>query len=252
MREDENGRDTTMGGKMAKLLYRTIEKIEEKENIGPFGEWRREFCGQYREVLIRARDKIYNDLENRLASKGEEITCRKGCTYCCFHYVAVPLAHGIVIVDYLYQRKKVLRKFIGNYQQWFHEGHAVAKAIDETRIHAFSSSMPIDDIIAVTRPFSMRYLEMNIPCPFLEQDACLIYAVRPLPCSGHHSVSPPEWCSFDRDEEPVIHHLIADDEDLLSFLDLAGPRLMVYELTLPVMIYRLLTEGSASLIQSTL
>lgn len=241
-----------MDGKMAKLLYRNIEKIEEKENAGPYGAWRREFCGHYREVLVRARDKIYNALEIRLASKGEEVTCRKGCTLCCFHYVAVPLAHGIVIVDYLYHRKKVLRKFIENYEQWLHKGLAVAQAVDETRMRAFSSSMPINDIITVTRPFSMRYLKMKIPCPFLDHDACLIYAVRPLPCSGQYSVSPPEWCSLDREEEAVIHHLIADDEDLLSLLELAGPRLMVYELTLPLMIYRILTEGSASLIQSCL
>jgi len=237
---------------MTKHLHRHIEKIEEKENADSYGAWRRDFCGQYREVLIRARANSYSALEKRLASKGGKISCRKGCTWCCFHYVAVPLAHGIVIVDYLYHRKKVLKKFIENYERWHNKGYHVSNTVDETRMRAFSSSMPINDIIAVTRPLSMRYLEMNIPCPFLEQDSCLIYAVRPLPCSGHYSVSPPEWCSLDREEEPVIHHLITDDEDLLSFLELAGPRLMVYELTLPVMIYRLLTEGSASLIQSSL
>jgi hypothetical protein len=45
----------------------------------------------------------------------------------------------------------------------------------------------------------------------------------------------------------VIHQLVADDEDLLKFLELAGPRLMVYEMTLPTLIYRFLTEGASSI-----
>lgn len=164
----------------------------------------------------------------------------------------MPLAHGIVIVDDLYGRKNLLRTFIRNYERWRHRGDAISKTLDETRVRAFSSSMSIHEIIAVTRPLSMRYLERNIPCPFLENEACLIYAVRPLPCSGQFSVSPPERCSPDAAEEAVIHQLVADDEDLLKFLELAGPRLMVYEMTLPTLIYRLLTEGASSVIRSCL
>lgn len=233
---------------MAKHQDRQIESIEAKENIGPYGVWRREFCRKYRELLVQARKRSYNSLINTLASKGEKITCQKGCTYCCFHYVAVPLAHGIVIVDYLYNRKELLKKFIRNYEKWCHEGYDISNIIDYTRVQAFSSSMPIHDIIAVTRPLSTRYLEMEIPCPFLVNDACLIYDVRPFPCSGQHSVSPPDWCALATAEQAVIHQIILDDEDLLKFLQLAGPQLMIHEVTLPIMIYKLLTEGASSII----
>jgi len=239
-------------GKMAKGPYRQIEKIEAQEKGGPYGAWRRDFCGKYRELLVQARNHSYTALEKKLAATGGRITCRKGCTYCCFHYISVPLAHGIVIVDDLYGRKNLLRTFIRNYERWRHKGNAISKTLDETRVRAFSSSMSIHEIIAVTRPLSMRYLESNIPCPFLEEEACLIYAVRPLPCSGQFSVSPPERCSPDAAEEAVIHQLVADDEDLLKFLELAGPRLMVYEMTLPTLIYRLLTEGASSMIRACL
>ena len=232
---------------MAKSPYRQIEKIEAQEKGGPYGAWWREFCGNYRELLVQARNHSYTALEKKLAATGERITCRKGCTYCCFHYISVPLAHGIVIVDYLYGRKHLLRAFIRNYERWRHKGKAISKTLDETRVRAFSSSMSIHEIIAVTRPLSMRYLESNIPCPFLEEEACLIYAVRPLPCSGQFSVSPPERCSPAAAEGAVIHQLVADDEDLLKILELAGPRLMVYEMTLPTLIYRFLTEGASSI-----
>jgi len=234
---------------MAKSRYRQIKKIEAKENIGAYGTWRRELCRKYRELLIQTRNNSYNTLVKTLASKGERITCLKGCTYCCFHYVAVPLTHGMAIVDYLYDRKELLKQFIHNYEKWRHKGYDISNVIDHTRVNAFSSSMPINDIIAVTRPLSMHYLQMGIPCPFLVNDACLIYPVRPLPCSGQYSVTPPDWCNPDAGEKAVIHQMVPDDEDLLKILQLADPQLMVYELTLPIMIYKLLTEGASSLIR---
>jgi Fe-S-cluster containining protein len=231
---------------MAKHHYKQIEKIEAKENTGPYGAWRREFSRKYQELLIRARNNSYSSLVKTLSSKGETISCRKECTYCCFHYVAAPLAHGIVIVDYLYNRKELLKQFIHNYEKWRHKGYNISNINDHTRVQAFSSSMPINDIIEVTRPLSMRYLEMDIPCPFLVNNTCLIYAVRPLPCSGQYSVSPPDWCAPAAGKKAVIYQLIPDDEDLMKFLQLADPRLMLYELTLPIMIYKLLTEGVSS------
>lgn len=232
---------------MAKHRYRQIEKIEEKENIGPYGAWRRDFCRNNREFLVQARNNIYRSLVDTLTSRGEKITCRKGCTYCCFHYVAVPLAHGIVIVDYLYNRKKLLKKFIHNYEKWKNVANDIPDIIDYTRGQAFASSMPINDIVAVTRPLSMRYLAMDIPCPFLANDTCIIYDVRPLSCSGQYSVSPPDWCASATAENAVIYQLVPQDEDLMKMLQLAGPQLMTHEVTLPIMIYKLLTEGASSI-----
>ena len=237
---------------MAKHRNRQIETVQEKEHAGPCGAWRRDFCAKYRELLARARDNSYHALADTLASRGEKITCRKGCTHCCHHYVAAPLAHGIVIVDYLYGRKELLKGFIQNYETWRHRGHALSNSIDSTRTRAFSSSLPIRDIITVTRPLSMRYLEMGIPCPFLVNDSCVIYPVRPMPCAGQYSVSPPDWCAPGSREQAVIHQLVPDDEDLLEILRLAGPHLMTHEVTLPILIYRLLTEGVSSVLSSCL
>ncbi|PKN68774.1 MAG: hypothetical protein CVU54_12950 [Deltaproteobacteria bacterium HGW-Deltaproteobacteria-12] len=235
---------------MAKTSYRQIEKIETKEKSGYYGTWRRDLCRNYRELLAQARSNSYNSLVKTLASKDERITCRNGCTYCCSHYVAVPLTHGMAIVDYLYDRKELLKQFLSNYEKWRHKGYDISNVIDSTRSQAFSASMPINDIIALTRPPSMRYLQMGIPCPFLVNDACLIYAVRPLPCSGQYSVTPPDWCNPEAGEKAVIYQLVLDDEDLLKILQLTAPELMLYELTLPIMIYKLITEGAASIISS--
>jgi hypothetical protein len=233
---------------IVKQLSRRFKEIEEKEKKGAHGAWRKELCKKYPEVLIRIQNNTYNSLVEKLSAKGEAITCRKGCTHCCFHYVAVSLAHGIVIADYLYKSKELLKQFVDNYEIWRRKGHSISKSIDHARIQALSSSMPIDRVIAETRPLSEQYLNMNIQCPFLEDRRCFIYEVRPLSCSGHYSASLPDWCAPGARQKPVIHHMIPNDEDLMEIMRLVDPQLMLYELTLPTMIHKLLTEGSSSVI----
>ncbi len=180
----------------------------------------------------------------------EEITCYKGCPHCCFHYVAVPLAHGMVIVDYLYKQRQKLKQFIQSYDKWRHQGLNISNRIDRERARAFSLSMPVNDIIAVTRPLSAQYFEANITCPFLVNQTCLIYNIQPFPCSGQYSVTPPDLCAPDTADKAVIYQLVHDDEDLIKFLELAGADLMVNEMTLPIMVYRLLTQGASSVLDS--
>lgn len=232
---------------MVKPLSRQIKKIEAKENKGAYGAWRKGFCRKYLEMLIRLRKNTYNAFVEALTPKGEMITCRKGCTYCCFEHVTVSIAHGIVIVDYLYNRKGLLKQFVRNYEKWCDKGYTLSGSIDRTRIQASSAVMPINRVMAAIEPLSARYVDMNIQCPFLVDNRCCIYDVRPLPCSGHYSVSLPEWCAPSSPRKPVIHQLIPHEEDLSKIVLLADPRFILYELTLPVMIYKLLTEGASSI-----
>ena len=229
-----------------KQLSRQIKKIEKKEKKASYGVWRKEFCTKYLEALIRIQDNTRNALVENLSSIDETITCREGCTYCCFHYLTVSLAHGIVIVDYLYKKKELLRQFIDNYEEWQNKGHAVSDSIDRIRLEALSSSTPIDRVMADTRPLSSRYLDMNIQCPFLLDNKCFIYDVRPMSCSGHFSISPRDWCAPASGQKPVLHNIVPNDEDLIRIMRLADTRLVMYELTLPTMINKLLTEGSSS------
>jgi len=233
---------------MVKQLSRQLKKIEAKENTGAYGVWRKDFCKRYLELLVRTRNNTYRSLLETLAAEDGIITCRKGCTHCCFHYIAVSLTHGMVIVNYLYKRKELLEQFLDNYRRWHGEGYRISENIDHARIQAFSSSMPIDQVIAITRPLSRRYFEMNIQCPFLVDDKCIIYEFRPLPCSGHYSVSPPNRCASVARQEPVIRQLIPNDEDLSEMVLLTDPRLTFYELTLPTMIHKILMEGASSII----
>jgi len=224
-----------------------IRRTQDRENKGAHGQWRKAFCKKYTSALIKTRDNTHRSLLDSLLAQERSISCRKGCTHCCYHYVTVSLAQGIVIVDYLYKNKERLKQFLDNYQSWSKEGGIISGEIDRIRIRALSSSTPTQQILEDTRGLSSRYLDSHIRCPFLVDDHCSIYDVRPLSCSGHHAVSPPDWCAPHSQHKPEIHHPVPADQDLIEMIRLADSRLTLYELTLPGMVYALLTEGSSAL-----
>jgi Fe-S-cluster containining protein len=107
----------------------------------------------------------------------------------------------------------------------------------------------VEKIMTDTRPLSEKYLDMNISCPFLEDNRCLVYDVRPTSCSGHFSVSPPEWCWPEMKKKPVLHNIIPSDRDLIETTNLADARISLYQLTLPIMIHKLINEGALSIMK---
>jgi len=232
---------------VVKQLPLRIRRTEDKEKKGPHGAWRQEFCRKYLGLLVNTRQNSFDSMLESLSAEGKSISCRAACTYCCYHYVAVSLAQGILIVDYLYKRKALLKQFVDNYESWRRDGESISHDIDRIRIHALSSSIPMHQVLNDTRPLSNRYLETNIPCPFLVDEKCSIYEVRPMACSGHHSVSPPDWCAPASKQKPAIQHSMPDDEAFIEMIQLTGSQLTLYELTLPTMVYRLLTEGSSAM-----
>ena len=55
------------------------------------------------------------------------------------------------------------------------------------------------------RALTRRYLALGITCPFLERDACSIYADRPFVCRQYFVTSPPDLCKapLDNAVKPV-------------------------------------------------
>jgi len=236
-----------MGIAVASQLPLTVTTTENRENEGSYGSWRREFCRKYAALLDTTRKNTDRSLRAAVSAEGRQISCRKGCTFCCHHYVSVSLAQGMVIVAHLYRSKDLLQQFLDRYEEWREQAGVIAEEIDGIRNRALASSAPIASVINDTRPLSTRYFAASIRCPFLVDGLCSIYAVRPLACSGHHAVSPPEWCAPDSQQKPEIRRVMPDDRDLLGLIRVADPWLTLFELALPTMVYRLLTEGSAAM-----
>lgn len=174
---------------------------------GKIGRRREEFCTEYikhKKVLITRISKMQND---EAKAAGESITCRRGCPYssCCMEYVDATVQECEAIVYYLYHNEKALRLFLSNYPSWRQK----VKMIEDI----FRACKERSSTFMEVRQRDMgeageRYFRQKIPCPFLENNLCSIYEVRPYACAGYYVTSPLSHCDPDYSGEvPVKRHL---------------------------------------------
>ena len=228
-----------------------IRLVKRKAYLGADGAQRKEFCVEYQRTLTEIWAKTHHVFFAGLVLKGEKISCKKGCAYCCFQHVLVTLGHGIVIVDYLYSNDNVMRRFLSNYEQWQESAEGISKEIDVLYRSVVNTSQPINSLevtIAPLDPLLDRYFDLQIPCPFLIRSACAIYNIRPMSCTAHYSVNPCEWCSQTDPHNPSTYEVWPASDDLHRLATLADPQLSIYEVTLPLLIYRLLTKGLSTVL----
>lgn len=229
-------------------ITRQVQEIEKKAHTGAYGAWRKAFCQEYRHLLSQIRAETLSDFRQHLTSTGESITCRKGCVHCCYQYMSISIAHGIAVVDFLYSHEAVLRRFLANYQKWRRSIESspvnldILKRLEECTTLRPTPRHPSQELLT-------SYFNMSVACPFLVDSACAVYAVQPICCGSHYSISPPEWCRVSSPNPPHIYEAVPSEVSLRRLAGLADPRLAAHQETLPTLVYRLLTEGLPAVLQ---
>jgi len=219
-----------------------IREIKRKAHQGDAGVWRKEFTRQYRQVLEHIFEEIRAETRPVFNSSEEGITCRKGCTHCCEHFVSIPVSHAVLITDYLYSSEKALSVFLCGYENWLRglETKLQASAIF-SRLEEYTSRSAA--VKSYSQELLSEYHALAIPCPFLDKRACSIYPVRPICCATYFSVSPPEYCRSDSDTPATILEIAPSQVNLRSMVELTDPRLSLHQENLPKLVYKLLTNG---------
>lgn len=119
-------------------------------------------------VLAQVRvgqEEVSTELEERVRSLG--VTCKKGCSHCCYHPVAASLLEGAL----LYQHLKKTRKWT----------ISLKKEID--RVVLLTTGLPPE-----------TWMVAQIACPLLRDGLCVGYAARPFQCRTTWSTGDPDQC----------------------------------------------------------
>lgn len=113
-------------------------------------------------------DRFTKEAHSQMKEKGQAISCKEGCDYCCYLTFACTLLDGLLIARYLlaYQRDKVQTLW--------------PVLADHAKLQ--ESMTPVD------------WFQLQKPCAFLDEHRCLVYPVRPMNCRVQLVVSPPELC----------------------------------------------------------
>jgi Fe-S-cluster containining protein len=219
-----------------------IKDVQRKSRQSDYGEWHKNYTRQYRQLLEDTYDEIRTEVLRYTDSIGENITCGKGCNYCCEHFVSVPVSHAVVITDYLYASENAMSAFLRGYARW-------QKAIEDSpRAEAIFSQLQEDTTVSAAVKTSSQellsaYHTLNISCPFLDGRRCAIYPVRPLCCAAYFSVSPPECCRSDSETPAALLEITPSQPKLRKLAELTDPRLSLHQEPLPSLVYKLLTRG---------
>jgi Fe-S-cluster containining protein len=140
-------------------------------------------------LLRTLDDAVVDRAIEAVEAKGERISCSKGCGACCKKQpvpVAPPEAAALArLVDRLPEpRRSTVRAAFAR---------AVERVIEAGLYDAYMDEAALDDEDQL-RAWAERYLELEIECPFLVDDACGIYQERPFICRQFLVTSPPELC----------------------------------------------------------
>jgi Fe-S-cluster containining protein len=107
--------------------------------------------------------KFYADQEPYIADLRSRSSCSPACNHCCYPLLRYSVAEAILLL-----REYPLEPGV----------------IDEAR-----------ENLRVTANDPEDWLRRKYPCPFLRDDTCQVYAVRPWICRSHFIVGNPEGCS---------------------------------------------------------
>ncbi|MDD4924646.1 MAG: YkgJ family cysteine cluster protein [Dehalococcoidales bacterium] len=199
--------------------------------LGLVGNLRKEYCIRF----IRKKQQFFKELtgqqEETLTANSETLSCYKGCSRCCSLFIGASVQEAEAIVYYLYQNEDKLQRFLETYPVWREKVRASGDLFRKPT----AGDKSIGDLAA--------YARLKIPCPFLQDDACSIYEVRPFVCAGLIVTTPPEWCDPKHPKHSKRKRYIISDSALADrtfyWKNLEKP---VWSF-MPIMVYDILEQG---------
>jgi Fe-S-cluster containining protein len=147
--------------------------------------------------LVPTAFELTNVLTGR-ANKREEkagrtISCAKGCAACCRQMVPVSPPEAFFLMDLIEslqpeQQAEVIQRF----------GLVVSELERHNLVDELLDPQVTDDSrLEIAR----KYWGLQMPCPFLVNEACSIHPSRPVACREFNVTTPAEWCSEPYDHE---------------------------------------------------
>lgn len=133
---------------------------------------------------------VVSDMAGRVAERaGKEISCRKGCGACCRQLVPISPAEALHIAELVDSMPPQLKARI---ERRFEK---VRDRLDEVGMVEKLSSLGDGDLSdEAHRDITREYFKLGIPCPFLNDESCMIHDYRPSICREYLVTSPAELC----------------------------------------------------------
>lgn len=139
-------------------------------------------------------------LEIRQAvAEGKTISCRIGCAACCRMLVPLSAPEAFALHEYVGQlptdRRTLLLSHLSD-----RKDRLTREGLWDRLNDVAEAARPVPD--EELDPINRSYYALRIPCPYLDNEMCLIYEARPAACRELLVTSPAELCQ-DLTQNPV-------------------------------------------------
>jgi Fe-S-cluster containining protein len=116
---------------------------------------------------------------------GVTVSCTKGCGACCRTIIPLSPPEAILIYELVEsmpepRKSNIKKRFLSTVDQLKKQG--LLKKLED----------PSDPLLCKS---DEEYFRQKIPCPFLENESCSIYEIRPSRCREYLVFTPPENCA---------------------------------------------------------
>ncbi len=212
---------------------------------GTIGRRREIFCSEYSQVKKTTLDAVGGRLRQEAADTGKTISCGKGCSHCCKMFVVASLQECEAIVYFLYNNETAMKLFLKAFPRWNERVLRIEGSFRRmNELHARISSGNATE--EESKQFDLEcdaYAAADIPCPFLLDNACSIYNIRPYVCARIVAITPADWCRAGDPRQREAIHLKAQmqfENDMPYFEKITSDAVFS---SMPFLVYSLLHEG---------
>lgn len=174
-----------------------------------------DFIAVYDDILVRFSQYQHEVVKNY----GKKVTCKKGCTYCCYHWVEdVYSFEAEIIANYIKEHfservNSIITKFREDEKELIKLNDIMEQKLIENRVNKEVSGIDSTDLLLAS------YYQLERPCALLSDNGiCSIYEIRPLTCRIYISFSDPHSCSAECINESDIPTYLLDLEESASKL----------------------------------
>lgn len=132
-----------------------------------------------------------------LPQGGAEITCRAGCSACCRQLVVVSPMEAHALSEFVAAHPEQSSRWAEAQAAW--QSRVDANPELRARLDAF---VECEGYVSGAEggALELDYWKAQLPCPFLQDERCSVYPVRPFACREHHALSDPLICAEDPDQ----------------------------------------------------
>jgi len=140
--------------------------------------------------LLALTDGLVGLTLARGEKEGRRATCRAGCGSCCCQMVPLAIPEAFFLRDVVAtlpadRRRVILKRY-----------DCIVSELENNGLYAHI--MDPENTDEDYQKIALEYFYLRLPCPFLEQNHCSIYPMRPMACREYHVTTPPEWCADPR------------------------------------------------------